>query len=180
MNNTNTKKINIVKKGFTLIELMVVVAIIGIGASATIGSDAGSFFRSDAKLNATKNRFHNALKYARALAILSKQDVCVAQVSLNKKMAFCGTTPVPNSARSTLMFNKLQALMNKEIKQPTGTTISSNQISFTSLGMRNGGANYISFQATVDGVVQRYLIEVSIAGTTRSCKEKDINIIVCK
>jgi len=166
------------RKGFTLVEIMIVVAIIGIGSALTLGNGGGYFFKESAKLSSVKSRYHNSIKLARALAILSKRDVSITATATGETLTL-NVSSAGLTDRALLMKNKLQKLVSQRVKVPKNSQImtNNNTVTFNRVGMKTG-ANYIIFKRR-DEITELYLIEISISGVTRSCKIDRDTIHTC-
>jgi prepilin-type N-terminal cleavage/methylation domain-containing protein len=161
------------KKGFTLIELMVVIAVIGIMAGIT--SNSSHLFKRQNDLKASTVRTLNTIKLARSLAIIARKEVCI-KPDITNTINWCSTAPSVDATntRALMIMNKLDALMKETFKLRNGSITSDgdNQIKFNSQGTKNAtSSTYFRFTATDDENenVGYYIIQVSISGSTRLC-----------
>ncbi len=176
------------KKGFTLIEIMVVLVIIGIMASIT--SNSSSYFKRKNDLKAVSTRALNVIKMARSLAIVARTNVCVKPSG--NKFVCCNTgadidadkCPNVTGDRAKLVKAKLKSFMNEGFKLSNGSVSSdgSKEVEFNSQGIKKiGSATYFRFTATDANSenVAYYVIQVSISGTTRFCSTENSAATKC-
>ncbi len=184
------------KKGFTLIELMIVVAIMGVMVS--VSSNVGDFFRTSGRSKLEANNFFNMVSLARTLAITGKRDICIEITASKTFLTSCaGTTQdatitalpltgdartVANNSRVQRIFNRMKNTFNNvQVKSATKIYVNATeqssriQIAFNSRGMLISPTNAqrIGFK---EGDTESYnLVQLSITGSIRTCKATSLN-----
>ncbi len=162
------------KKGFTLIEAMIVVGIIGL--MAAVVSNSSTVFRQSAQTRLGANQFFNLLKQTRTLAILSRSNVCV-QLNIDSKImnTYCGSTEPVFTDRAGDLYNKMKGSFDAKVintETISGTTGCTGvvQYTFDSRGMLSGTVcRAIRFKEREAN--EYYIIESSITGSVRNCKK---------
>ncbi|MDD3276430.1 MAG: type II secretion system protein [Kiritimatiellales bacterium] len=134
-NHPKSQYSNIPPRGFTLIEVMLVVVIILIAAGVVVPKFKGTF-KSTQMTDATRSTVRIA-RYARSVSIL-KQETCTLSFNSNRLALVCGTnSATPEASRKIPEDIEIRSFKNLA-EDENGNTTAGREVNFYPGGMNDG------------------------------------------